>query len=156
MGIAITLRDYLDSKGVKYDVIEHAYSKCSRESAHTAHIPGEKLAKCVVFEDWKGYLMAIIPATHKVDINTLDEMVKRHLELATEEELRDLFPDCEIGAVPPIGRLYGCDVVMDKSLVSHKDVYFEAGDHTDLIHVTGEDFKNLLQDAKLGSFSLHK
>ncbi|OGT31072.1 MAG: hypothetical protein A2W28_10725 [Gammaproteobacteria bacterium RBG_16_51_14] len=155
MGIAITLRDYLDSKGVKYDVVEHTYSKCSRESAHTAHIPGDKLAKCVVFEDWQGYLMAVIPATHKVDISALDELLKRHLELASEEELNDLFHDCETGAVPPVGKPYGCDVVLDKSLTSHKDVYFEAGDHTDLIHVTGDDFKSLLQDAKLGSFSHH-
>jgi Ala-tRNA(Pro) deacylase len=155
MGIAITLHDYLDSKGIKYDVIEHTYSRCSRESAHAAHIPGDKLAKCVVFEDWQGYLMAIIPSTHKVDIKELDEQLNRQLELATEDELVDLFHDCEVGAVPPVGKLYGCDVVLDEHLTSYKDVYFEAGDHTDLIHITGDDFRTLLQEARLGSFSHH-
>ncbi len=155
MAIAISLREYLDSKGVKCDVIEHAYSMCSRESAQTAHVPGDQLAKCVVLEDWQGYLMAVIPSTYRVDIGLLGEQLHRQLELTNEQELSDLFYDCETGAVPPVGKLYGCDVVLDEFLSNHKDVYFEAGDHTDLIHVSGDDFKSLLEDATLGSFSHH-
>lgn len=155
MGIAITLREYLDRSGVRYDVVEHPHTYSASETAQVSHIPGDQLAKSVVLEDEDGYLMAVIPATHRVEIGKLHKQLHRQLGLATEHELELLFDDCETGAVPPIGQAYGLDVVVDDAIVENPDIYFEAGDHRDLVHVSGEDFRALMNNAGHGRFSHH-
>jgi Ala-tRNA(Pro) deacylase len=155
MGIALTLREYLDRSGIQYDVLEHPYTYSASETAQVTHIPGDQLAKSVVLEDEDGYLMAVIPATHRVEIGKLHKRLNRQLGLATEHELELLFDDCETGAVPPIGQAYGLDVVVDDAITENPDIYFEAGDHTDLIHVSGEDFRALMGNALHGRFSHH-
>lgn len=155
MAIAIKLQEYLERQGIKYDLLEHAYTIDSMHTASVAHIPGDYLAKCVLLEDEDGYLLAVIPATHRVDLAMLRRLLNRRLGLATEQELADLFGDCELGAIPPIGRAYGIDVVMDESLAGCKEVYFEAGDHTELVHVNGGDFQGLMTGAMRGYFSRH-
>jgi len=155
MGMAITLREYLDSAGVDYELVEHTYSSTSMQAAQAAHVPGDRLAKSVLLEDEYGYVLAVIPATHRLELGDVHRRLNRMVGLATERELADVFADCEEGAVPPLGRPYGVEVIIDESLAWQPDVYFEAGDHTDLVHLSGEAFQDLLADAEQGQFSRH-
>ena len=155
MAVATTMQDYLGRWGVEYEVVPHPHTSSSLETAEAAHISGDQLAKCVMTEDYKGYLMVVIPASHKVEFDQLDVELDRRLELASEEELADIFTDCETGAIPPLGEAYGIDVALDDSLADCEDVYFEAGDHSELIHLRGEDFRDLMAGAERGEFSTH-
>jgi len=155
MAVAMTLQDYLDRWGIEYDVVPHPHTSSSLETAEAAHVPGDQLAKCVVTEDYRGYLMVVVPASHEVEFSMLDEALNRRLELATEAELADIFTDCELGAIPPLGEAYGIDVAIDNQLVACDDVYFEAGDHVDLIHLRGDDFRDLMAGAEHGQYSRH-
>jgi len=153
MAIAITLQEYLDKSGIQYDVLPHAHTETSIDTAQTTHIPPEQIAKSVILEDEDGYLMAVIPASHHIELGQLSRQLERRLGLATEDELAGLFNDCDLGAIPPIGEAYHMEVVMDDSLEKCPDVYFEAGDHTDLIHVRGPAFLQLMQHAHHGHFT---
>ena len=155
MAIAMTLRQYLEKSGVHFDVLPHPYTTSSMSTAEAAEIPGDKIAKSVILEDEQGYLMAVIPATHHIELGMVSHQLQRRLGLATESELSTLFSDCELGAIPPMGNAYGLKVIMDDSLNQTDDVYFESGDHTDLIHLRGEDFRKLNQNAVHGNFSRH-
>lgn len=155
MAVAMTMQDYLDRWGVDYDLVTHPHTGSSQETAEAAHIPGDRLAKGVLTEDYRGYLMVVIPANHQVEFDQLDVELDRRLELATEDELAEIFTDCEIGAIPPLGEAYGIDVALDDSLVSCDDIYFEAGDHSALIHMRGEDFRDIMASAEHGHFSSH-
>ena len=155
MAVAMTLQDYLDRWGVEYDVVPHPHTSSSLATAEAAHVSGDKIAKCVVTEDYRGYLMVVVPASHEVEFSMLDDELDRRLELATEEELADIFTDCELGAIPPLGEAYGIDVAIDNRLVGCDDIYFEAGDHVDLIHLRGDDFRDLMAGAEHGQFSRH-
>jgi Ala-tRNA(Pro) deacylase len=155
MSIAASVKDHLSREGVRYEVITHEHTRDSNHSAQAAHIPGDQLAKCVMLEDSEGYLMAVLPATHKVDLGAVHRQLNRRLGLATDHELADLFKDCEPGAVPPLGRAYGIETIVDESLDDAQDIYFEGGDHVALVHVTGKDFLRLTADALRGEFSHH-
>jgi Ala-tRNA(Pro) deacylase len=155
MSIAESVRNYLSREGVQYDTVAHEHTRDSNHSAQAAHIPGDRVAKCVILEDSKGYLMAVLPATHKVDLTALQLQLNRRLELASDTELHELFKDCEMGALPPLGRVYGFDTIVADSLTVSPDVYFEAGDHLTLIHVKGEDFRRLMSGAVRGAISHH-
>jgi len=153
MAIASSVEAYLGRSGVRYELIGHARTGNSCYSAHAAHVPGSQFAKCVMLEDDRGYLMAILPATRKVDLGALRQRLGRPLGLATENELAGLFLDCEQGAIPPLGGAYGIDAILDQPLVESSDVYFEAGDHRELVHVSGSDFLTLMGDAPRGRIS---
>ena len=155
MAIAITLTDYLDTEHVNYDVIDHPYAVTSMKTAFQAHVSGEDVAKAVVLHDGEGYLMAVVPATHHVQLGKLRKKYKRYLSLAEEKDLHKLFADCSVGAIPPIGKAYGMDVIFDDHLKERRDIYFEAGDHTDLVHISGEDFQTLMGDVSHGAISRH-
>ena len=153
MSIARRLKWYLDAHGVEYELLHHAHTNTNLESARAAHVPDGKVAKCVLLEDERGYLLAIVPASCRVVLSEIRTQLHRDLELATEPELEELFGDCERGAVPPIGEAYGIRTVIDDSLLRLPDLYFEAGDHEDLVHVTGEAFRALQVGALHGRFS---
>jgi Ala-tRNA(Pro) deacylase len=124
-------------------------------TASVAHVPGDRLAKSVLLEDSRGYLMAVVPSTYKVDLGALSKILDRHVGLATESELGGIVQDGEGGAIPPRGQASGVETVLDESLTACRDVYFEAGDHHDLVHVSGGDFLRLMGDARRGRFSHH-
>jgi Ala-tRNA(Pro) deacylase len=111
MAIATSVQDCLVREGVHYDMIAHERTRDSNHTAQAAHIPGGRLAKCVMLEDDKGYLMAVIPASHKVDLGAVHRQLNRALGLATDRELVELFKDCEPGALPPLGLAYGIDSI---------------------------------------------
>jgi Ala-tRNA(Pro) deacylase len=155
MTIAASVQSYLNRDGVQYEMITHEHTRDSNHSAHAAHIPGDQLAKCVMLEDSQGYLMAVLPATHKVDLRAVHRLLNRKLGLATDRELVELFKDCEPGAIPPLGQAYGIETILDESLIGSPDIYFEAGDHVSLVRVTGKDFRRLMGNAPRGDISHH-
>jgi len=155
MTISARLKWYLDSHGVKYEIVPHPHTGTSLGAAQAARVPGERLAKSVLLEDERGYLMAVLPASRRVSLLDLEEQLERHLELASEAELSQLFRDCEVGALPPVGAAYGIPTVVDDSLMNAPDIWFEAGDHEDLVHMRGLEFLTLLTGARHGRFSRH-
>lgn len=153
MTIAASVQKHLKQEAVHYDLVEHPRTLDSAHTAEAAHIPGARLAKGTVLKDERGYLMAIVPASRRVDLGAVHRHFGRPLGLATESEVSALFADCEPGAVPPLGAAYGIDAVIDQSLVDAQDVYFEAGDHQGLIHVSGTDFRKLVAGAEHAAIS---
>jgi Ala-tRNA(Pro) deacylase len=153
MAIARRLQWYLDAKGVRYDVLPHPHSSSSLETARQAHVPPDNLAKAVLLEDERGYVMAIVPASHRIDLARLNQQLHRELELAREREIVELFHDCDRGALPALGSPYRVPTVYDDALESAPEVYFEAGDHEDVVHLQGGDFLRLLEGSLHGRFS---
>lgn len=155
MGVAMTLKEYLDINDFDYEVIEHFPSSSTMRSAEEAHVSGDKVAKPVLLGDDHSYLLAVIPATHRLDIDRLNQEMARGLEVMKEEELESTFTDCERGAIPPVGTIYGVDTIIDPVLLEKEDVYFESGDHETMIHMKGDDFRRLLDDAEKHHVSHH-
>jgi len=153
MPIANTLKRYLDNSTIQYDVLSHPFSRSSMETAEAAKIPGHQLAKGVVFKDKRGYLMAVLSSPLHVEVNTLNELTERNLELIEEAEVGRLFSDCDLGAIPPVGDAYQLEVVFDSALFDEESIYFEAGDHRELIHVNSDNFQKLLENARCESFA---
>ena len=154
MGMAITLQDYISELGIAYEVLTHPTRYTSSKIAQSAHIPGAGLAKGVLVQDEDGgYMLVVVPATSHVDFKRLQEFLDQPVEMAAESAIAKLFGDCDAGAVPPIGNPYGIDVLLDETLMNESEIYFEAGDHKDLIHVSGDDFHRLTRGAAYGAFS---
>ena len=155
MGMSITLRDYLENQNVEYDLVHHSRTVTSMETAAAAHIAGDKLAKSVMVEDEHGYMTVVIPSTHHLQFPMLREQLGHRFGLATEEEIRQLFDDCEVGSVPVLGQAFGLTVLVEETLFDQDEIYFEAGDHTELVHMSGWDFDALMAHAGHGHFSRH-
>jgi Ala-tRNA(Pro) deacylase len=145
MAIATTLKSYLDKRGVEYDTVEHTHTDTAMDSAKSAHVPPYQMAKAVVLEDEDGYIVSVLPSNNRLNLAWVSEELNRDLKLATEPELRKLFKDCETGAIPALSDAYGLKVIWDDQLKHASDVYIEAGDHEHLIHLRGEDFKQLME-----------
>ena len=114
MTIARKLQDYIDDAGVAYDTVAHHRTSTTSQTARAAHVPGNRLAKSVVVHHEMGYVLAVVPSTHRVELSTLQDVMDRRLGLASEEEVCNLFADCDIGAVPPIGSAYDVPVLLDE------------------------------------------
>jgi len=153
MTIAATQQRYLIQRDAEYDLMLHPHTASSHETATAAHISEDHIAKAVVVKDASDYAIVVIPASNRLKMNTLRHELNRDLRLATEDEIAGLFDDCEPGAVPPLGFAYGIETLLDESLTSLADVYFEAGDHEQLVHLRGEDFQALLSGARRGYYS---
>jgi Ala-tRNA(Pro) deacylase len=147
MAMAPRVQSFLDRHGARYDVVEHPRTQSSIETAEAAHVKGDALVKGVLLEDEEGMLVAVLPSTLSVHIGHLSRDLERRLRLATEDELQAAFPDCSRGAVPPLGPAYGMRTIVDDSVAAQTDLYFEAGDHECLVHMTGEQFMALLGPA---------
>ena len=153
MTISSTLNEFLKQQEVAFELIPHPHTGSSMDSAQQAHVPGNRLAKAVVLKSDGNYSMVIVPSVEHVDLAVLREQLGTGLELATESELGELFPDCDVGAVPPIGPAWGMDTYLDECfLANDEEIYFEAGDHEDLVRVSGEQFQKLLGDARHGHY----
>ena len=124
MGVALTLQQYLDDQDIEYDVMTHKKTGSSSGTAEASQIPGARLAKGVVVKQKKGYLLVVLPTSRLLNLKELAGWLKQPVVLATEEELSALFPDCDTGAVPPIGAAYGLKAVVDESLERQEDIYF--------------------------------
>ena len=156
MTIASTLQRHLQGQGVAYEVLDHPLTGSSSETAQLAHISGNRIAKTVVLRDrGDGYLLVVVPATHHLSLEMMQAWLGRSVALASEQEIGKLFPDCDLGAIPPVGGAYGLDVVLDDSLAGLEEVFFEGGDHRTLVKVAGEQFRRLMSGARHGRFSTH-
>lgn len=147
MSIAASLRNFLETNHLDYDVVHHKYTESSQRTASVAHLPGDKVAKAVLLSDGEEYTLAVLPASHRLHLGQLHHILNRQVGLATEKEVATLFADCQIGAIPPTGLLYDINTVVDDALLEQADVYFEAGDHEQLIKMSQNNFRKLLGDA---------
>ncbi len=141
-----SLLNYLDEHRIKYLVISHSPAFTAQGIAGLTHISGKELAKTVIVKLDGHLAMAVLPAKYLVDLGALrlGAQVKEAV-LAPEDEFRDRFPECETGAMPPFGNLYGMRVFADISLEQDKDIAFNAGTHRELIRMAWADFKNLVK-----------
>ena len=139
-----SLREYLDKHEIKYVVISHSVAYTAQGIAALTHIPGKELAKTVIVKIDGKPAMAVVPASFHVDLRLLKKTTGANsVELASEEEFKGLFPECETGAMPPFGNLYGIDVYADERLAKDKEIAFNAGSHRELIRLAWEDFNRL-------------
>jgi Ala-tRNA(Pro) deacylase len=144
------LADYLDAHNVRYLVISHSPAYTAQGIAGLAHIPGKELAKTVIVKLDGSFAMAVLPANFHVDLQALRYAANaRTVTLASEEEFQDRFPQCETGAMPPFGNLYGMRIFADSSLEKDKEIAFNAGTHRELIRMAWEDYKKLAGPAVL-------
>jgi len=144
MSVAPRIEAHLSKSGVSYDVVPHAETFTSIETARSAHVPSIQVAKAVMTHDGDNYRLCLIPANHKLVIPWLNRHMSGHYRLVHEDELDTLFDDCEPGAIPALGQVYGLPVIWDKSLHQMKDIYFESGDHRNLIHIDQGSFMQLM------------
>ncbi len=144
------LREFLESQGVPYVTISHAVAYTAKEIAALTHISNRELAKTVIVKIDSDLAMAVLPASYEVDLSSLRAAIgARGVSLAKESEFKDRFPECEIGAMPPFGNLYGMAVYVDESLTKDKDIAFNAGSHNELIQVFYSDFERLVKPTVL-------
>jgi Ala-tRNA(Pro) deacylase len=153
MTIALTLQQYLDDYDIPYEVVAHRRTLTARQTARASGIPAACLAKAVVLRDGRGYLMAVLPASCRLDQAQLRRLLDRPVELAEEDEAHMLFKDCAYGAIPAVGEAYGLETVLDERLERVPEIWLEAGDHEHLVHLAGERFRGLLAGARHGSFA---
>jgi Ala-tRNA(Pro) deacylase len=148
------LTELLDNQGVKYTILTHSRAYTAQEVAATVHVPGIEMAKTVMVKVDGKMAMAVVPASRKIDFERIREKVSaRKVELAEEKEFQDLFPDCEVGAMPPFGNLYGIDVYVDKKLAEDDEIAFNSGSHTEVTRLHYSDFEKLVHPRQI-DFSL--
>ena len=144
MAISRTLNAYLDRERVHYDVLSHPEAFRALAIAQTLHTPGKEMAKVVIVKVQERFVMTVLPASWNVDLHRLRTVFATHrVRLATEDEIIGLFPDCELGAMPPFGNLYGLPVYVDQSLTEDEEIVFQAGTHLDAIRMRYWDFASL-------------
>lgn len=140
------IQSFLDENGVAYRLSRHDTAFTASGLAQAEHVPGRKVIKPVIVNADGQFVMCALPASHKIDFEELKRQLEaNYVSLVTEEQLGELFPDCELGAEPPIGRLYGMTTLMDESLVADDRVTFQAGTHEDSITMTLADYRRIAQ-----------
>ena len=140
------LREFLDSHAVRYFVVSHSPAYTAQEIAAAAHVPGKELAKTVMVTLDGKMAMVVLPASRQLDFELLRELTgTRDVELADEKEFSGLFPECEPGAMPPFGNLYGMDVYVSEELEDDDEIAFNAGAHTELLRLSYESYKRLVR-----------
>lgn len=144
------LKKFLDDNYIKYVSISHSPAYTAQEIAGLAHVPGKELAKTVMVKIDGTMAMAVLPASYQVDFDLLKEATSAcRVELASEPEFSDMFPGCEVGAMPPFGNLYNMEVFVAESLADDEEIAFNAGSHTELIQLAYEDFERLVEPTVL-------
>ncbi|MGH8383378.1 aminoacyl-tRNA deacylase [Pseudomonas sp.] len=148
MRMAKTLQQCLDKAGCDYDIVPHAHSSTSLESARLAGVPAERVAKSVMLDDRHGnYLMAVLPANRHLDMSKVQATGQWHMTI--ESNLPHLFGDCERGAIPAMGEAYSIKMLLDPTLSRQGDIYIEAGDHDHLIHMNMKQYLKLVPNAEV-------
>jgi Ala-tRNA(Pro) deacylase len=139
-------RRFLDENHVRYVSIQHSPAYTAQETAASAHIPGRELAKTVMVKIDGDMAMAVLSATKRLDLESLKQAAgAQAVALAREEEFKSMFPDCEVGAMPPFGNLYGLKVYADQALNEDEQIAFNAGSHAELILMAYEEFERLVE-----------
>ena len=143
---AMKLKAFLDSHGVRYVSIQHSVAFTASEVAESVHVKGRDFAKTVIVKMGSVMAMVVLPASRRIVLYDLREMLGSvELRLATEAEFKGAFPDCELGAMPPFGNLYGLPVYVEASLADEAEIAFNAGTHREVIQMAYEDFAGLVK-----------
>ncbi|MEW6206932.1 MAG: YbaK/EbsC family protein [Acidobacteriota bacterium] len=144
MSVAAKLKEYLDTNHADYHIITHARSYTAQDTAAAAHVPGRELAKTVVVKADGQFALAVLPAPRKVDLDRLKAALgAEQVRVAYETEFSSLFPECEVGAMPPFGNLYGLEVYVDSSLAEDEEIVFNASTHVEAIRMKYSEFERL-------------
>jgi Ala-tRNA(Pro) deacylase len=155
MTILKKLKDYLEKNQVRYDVGYHERVYTSQEIAAAMHVPGKELAKVVMVKADGRMVMLVLPASYRVETKKLKKVLKcKRLGVAKEKDFEELFPDCEVGAMPPFGNLYHLEVWVDKVLTEDEFIVFRAGSHVETLKIKYSDYARLV-NPKVGDFSAH-
>jgi Ala-tRNA(Pro) deacylase len=134
------IEQYLKQQGVRYEVLRHARAFTAQRVAQAEHIPGKMQVKVVVLRGGGQFYMAVLPAIAHVDVAAFNRVVGRECQLATEAEFKDIFPDCEIGAMPPFGSFYMLPVYADDLLEEDDEIVLQAGTHSDSVKIAWDDY----------------
>jgi len=144
MTVPARMREWLDQQKVRYEVLPHIEAYTAQEVAGAAHIPGRAFAKVVMLKGQKGLAMAVLPAKCHVDLRRMQQLLRDSTAtLAKEADFANAFPDCEIGAMPAFGNLYGVPVYLDKGLIGEEAIAFPAGSHHEVLRIESKDFLRL-------------
>lgn len=148
MTISQRVDRYLKGENISYDTVNHPPSHSSVQSAIAAQVPLHSLAKAIILKDTasSNYLMAVIPASCRLPLKQVSDLTDTNLKLASENDINQHFPDCQVGAIPPFGKPYNMEVIWDNRLGRIPDVYMEAGDHQTLIHLNQTSFQKTVED----------
>jgi Ala-tRNA(Pro) deacylase len=140
------LRVFLDENHAEYTHTVHAIAYTAREVALAEHLPAREVAKTVVVHGDDGYHMLVLPSSKLVDFQEVRiALGLSHARMVPETELNRLFPDCELGAMPPVGNLYGMAVYLDSTLAAEDVITFNAGTHRDVVHMRTAEFRRLVR-----------
>jgi Ala-tRNA(Pro) deacylase len=153
MSVLKRLKEYLDENDIRYISIDHSPAYTGQKLAEAVHISGKEIAKTVILKAGGSYMMAVLPASRKINFDYLEEQIAaKGLRLAQEDEIKDLFPDCEVGAMPPFGNFYDIPVYAASALSEDEEIVFNAGTHTDAIRMSYNDYIRLV-DPNIVNFS---
>jgi Ala-tRNA(Pro) deacylase len=142
--LVANIRDYLNERHARYITLSHSPAYTARETAASMHIPGRMIAKTVMVRLDGEMAMVVLPADRRIDLERLRNAAGAHaVRLASEEEFEGIFPECEVGAMPPLGDLYGLKVYSAPELTEADEIIFNAGTHTDAIKLPYAEFKRL-------------
>lgn len=146
MPIPSNICRFLDSQGVAYQLCTHSRAYTAQGTAQVQHMSGKRLAKVViVVADNNRMVMAVVPASHRVDLDKMGRLLNTNwIRLAIEEEFKDVFPECELGAMPPLGNIYHLDVWIDEIFQNYPTISFNAGTHAETLQMSFADFERLV------------
>jgi len=155
MTILKKLKDYLEKNNVSYEVAYHQMAYTAQEIAAAQHVPGKEMAKVVMVKADGKIVMLVLPASYRVETKKLKGALGcKKVGIVKEKEFQNLFPDCEVGAMPAFGNLYNLEVWVDKVLAENQSIVFQAGSHVETLRIKYEDYVRLV-NPKVGDFGVH-
>jgi Ala-tRNA(Pro) deacylase len=155
MTVLKKLKEYLEKNQISFEVGYHARVYTAQEVAASQHVPGKEMAKVVMVEADGKMIMLALPASYMVDMKKLKDVLQcKNARMIKEEKFEELFPDCEIGAMPPFGNLYNLEVWVDQILTQDEFIVFRAGSHVETLRIKYDDYARLV-NPKVGDFSIH-
>lgn len=156
MTMPMTLREYLSACDIDFEELSHPRETTTSRIAEASHVSGDRMAKAVMLHSDSGYRLAVVPSSCDADLEQLARLFNEHkVELASEQQIMEHFRDCDAGATSPVGQAYGLQVYVDDMLLHQPDIYFDAGDHETLVHMSGREFDRLMHNSPHGRFSRH-
>ncbi len=153
MSMSLRLQEFLDSKNVRFELLPHYPAFPAQKTAQSLHVSGKHFAKSVILHADGRLVMAVVPASHRLNLHDLKQELEAWcLEMAPESEVEKICPDCELGAFPPFGHFYGMETWVDRALSKSKEITFNAGTHTEAIRMKYADFAEL-ENPRMASFA---
>jgi len=155
MAIVERLEGALKENNISYKTFKHQEAYTAQEIAAAIHVPGKELAKVVMVKTKGRYIMTVLPASWRIDFSKLKDVLhETDLRLATEDEFKTVFPDCEAGAEPPFGNLYNIETYVDKSLAEDEQIFFNAGNHYETVVMDYADYDKVVRP-RVAEFAVH-